>query len=249
MTAPKQAIVDEILHGYGTPIDGPLPAGIFPWTSERSTSTPIEQRIAEAEEMLADDDWIKNPETGVLEKKTKDGTLSLSFSISTGDAPELKAVAEKLRASWEAIGAKVDVLVFEPGDLNQNVIRPRKFEALLFGEVAGSDADVYPFWHSSERNDPGLNIAQYANSKVDKLLADARVSKDLEEREEDYKTFDEEIRSDVPAVFLYTPSFLYLLPDKVHRESLGALGTPQDRFLGIEDWYIETDKVWKLFVK
>ena len=143
----------------------------------------------------------------------------------------------------------MDVLVFETGDLNQNVIRPRKFEALLFGEVVGRDADVYPFWHSSERSDPGLNIALYANSKVDKLLESARVTSDPSERDSIYQSFNKEIKNDIPAVFLYTPSFLYLVPTDVQNINLGELSTSQDRFLGVRDWFLETNKVWEIFVK
>jgi len=248
LTAPRSEIVESVLHGYGTPIDGPLPALIFPWnTPFVSTSTP-EQRLVDAESILTKGGWTKNPKSGIFEKKTKGATLELSFSISTGDAPELKTVAEMLRSSWTKLGAKVDVLVFETGDLNQNVIRPRKFDALLFGEVVDRDADVYPFWHSSERNDPGLNIALYANSRVDKLLESARATTDEAERESLYKSFDKEVASDVPAVFLYTPSFLYLVPDGVQNIALGELSTTQDRFLGVRDWFIETNKVWKIFV-
>jgi peptide/nickel transport system substrate-binding protein len=134
-------------------------------------------------------------------------------------------------------------------DLNQNVIRPRSFDALLFGEVIGRDADVYPFWYSSERNDPGLNIAEYANSKVDKLLDTARQTKSDSVREQSYKSFVQEIKKDVPAVFLYTPSYLYVVPKKVQNISIGELSIPQDRFLGINNWYIETNKVWQLFIK
>ena len=249
LTAPKEDIVKDVLKGYGTVSDGPLPPGIFAFSGERSTTSPIESRRMVAVSILEKAGWKKNPQSGIFEKKTKDATIPLSLSISTGDAPELKAVAEKLKSSWTELGAKVEVLVFETGDLNQNVIRPRKFEALLFGEVVGRDADVYPFWHSSERNDPGLNIALYTNAKVDKLLADARTTKDENVRESDYRAFDREIRSDVPAVFLYTPSFLYLLPKDIKGIKLGSLSTPQDRFLGIRDWYIETNEVWKLFVK
>jgi len=249
LSAPKEAIVEDVLKGYGTPIDGPLPAGLFPFSGNRSTTTPVSERTKVALSILDKAGWKKNPQTGIFEKKTKDATLTLSFSISTGDAPELKAVAEKLRSAWNELGAKVDVLVFDTGDLNQNIIRPRKFDALLFGEVVGRDADVYPFWHSSERNDPGLNIALYANSKVDKLLTDARTATDASIRESDYKAFDQEIRSDLPAVFLYSPSFLYLVPNEVQHVVLGDLSTPQDRFLGVRNWYIETNKVWKLFVK
>jgi hypothetical protein len=65
----------------------------------------------------------------------------------------------------------VDVKIFDQGDLSQNVIRPRKYDALLFGEVIGRELDLFAFWHSSQRNDPGLNIALYANSTADKILS------------------------------------------------------------------------------
>ena len=70
-------------------------------------------------------------------------------------------------------------LIDVPGDLKQNVIRPRKYGSLLFGEVIGRDLDLFAFWHSSQRNDPGLNIAMYANPKADSLLETARASNRL----------------------------------------------------------------------
>jgi peptide/nickel transport system substrate-binding protein len=229
-------------------IDGPLPAGVYPWTSERKNVLSLEERVASAQKILAEAGWKPNAETGVLEKKSGSATISLSFSISTGDAPELRAVANELATSWSKLGAKIDILVFETGDLNQNVIRPRNFDALLFGEVVGRDADLYPFWHSSQRTDPGLNIARYANSRADKFLDDARSSSDRDTVEENYKSFTKELETDVPAVFLYTPSFLYIVPKKVEAVVLDSLTVSQDRFLGIRDWYIETNKVWKIFI-
>lgn len=248
MSAPREEIVKEVLSGYGTVIDSPLPPGLYPWVGQSRDNTPVADRIIAARELLLKNGWKVNEESGVLEKKSKTATLTLSFSISTGDTPELKAVAEKLRASWEQLGAKIEIQVYGTGDLNQNVIRPRRYDALLFGEVVGRDADLYPFWHSSQRNDPGLNIALYANSKVDKLLEDARSTTDASKREASYKAFDQELRNDLPAVFLYSPNFLYVVPEKLKAVSLGNLSTPQDRFLGIRDWYIETNRVWQIFI-
>jgi len=248
LTAPREEIIKDVFHGYATPIQSPLPPGLFDWSTYKPQTT-IEERFTQAEALLKKAGWVKNSQTGLLEKKSKKDILILSFSISTGDAPELKAVAEKLRIIWGKLGAKVDVRIFESGDLNQNVIRPRKFDTLLFGEIVGRDALMYPFWHSSERNDPGLNIALYANTKVDKLLEDARSTTIDSQRENDYKSFDKEIRNDVPAVFLYAPSFLYVVPKYVKAVALGELSSSQDRFLGIRNWYIETNKVWKIFVK
>jgi len=248
LASPKEKIVEEILNGYGFPIDSPLPAGTYEWASERlSTSTP-EERLESAKAILSKAGWKMSSSTGMLEKKSKTDTMTLSFSISTGDAPELQKVANTLAEDWRKLGAKVEILVFETGDLNQNIIRPRNFDALLFGEVIGRNADLYPFWHSSQRTDPGLNIALYANSRADTLLANARSAGDFDIIEKNYKAFAEEIETDVPAVFLYTPSFLYVVPEKVENVNLSSMTVSQDRFLGVRNWYIETDKVWKIFV-
>ncbi len=248
LTAPRTEIVQEVFDGFATPINSPLPAGLYPWTTYVASST-LAENLEAARLILANDGWKTNAETGKLEKKVGTDTMTLSFSISTGDAPELKEVANQLVAAWEQLGATVSILAFETGELNQSVIRPRVFDALLFGEMVGRDADLYPFWHSSQRTDPGLNIALYANSKADKLLEEARSAADQAEVEADDKAFVAEITKDVPAVFLYTPNFLYVLPEKVKSVAVGALLASQDRFAGIRDWYVETDKVWSIFLK
>jgi len=248
LASPKEDIVKNVLGGYATVIDSPMPAGIYPWANKSERGPSSEERLTTAKALLAKASWQANKDTGVLEKKIGNAIMPLSFSISTGDAPELQAVANELAIAWQKLGAKVQVLVFETGDLNQNVIRPRNFDALLFGEVVGRDADLYPFWHSSQRSDPGLNIALYANNRADKFLEEARKASQPETIEKNYKSFVEELKMDVPAVFLYTPSFLYVVPDKIKAIQLGSLTVSQDKFLGIRDWYIETDKVWKIFV-
>lgn len=247
LTAPKAEIVSEVLKGYGSAIDGPFPAGSL--ISDNATTTSRALRLELASSTLAKAGWVKNPNTGILEKKSKKDTLRLSFTLSTSDNPELEAVGKILKQAWEDMGAQVELAEFPAGDLNQNVLRPRRYEALLFGEVVGRDLDVYPFWDSSERNDPGLNIALYTNSKADSLLTDARSESDLKKRLALYENFDKIVHDDVPAVFLYSPDFLAVYPSSVQGLALSNLEVPQDRFLGISDWYIETNPVWTVFAK
>ncbi|NQV88235.1 MAG: hypothetical protein HQ402_01595, partial [Parcubacteria group bacterium] len=158
MTLNKNRIVKEVLKGYGVTIDSPIPQKDTPKTivdqSETSAST-TEAVFDEAKNLLQKAGWKLNEKTGLLEKKTKAETFSLKFSISTGDAPELVATAQIIKENWEKLGVSVDIKIFETSDLNQNIIRPRKYEALLFGEVIGHGLDLFPFWHSSQRNDPG----------------------------------------------------------------------------------------------
>ncbi len=251
----KTQIINEVLHGYGTEIDSPIPPGSIGYISnnkQQATETATTTKINltdKARTILIKDGWKPNKEDGVMEKKSKNGKLRLEFSLSTSDVPELKETASIIKKEWEKIGAKVEIKIFEAGDLNQNVIRPRKYEALLFGEIVGYDPDLFAFWHSSQRNDPGLNISLYANIEVDKLLEDARKTSNLERKILNYKKFQDEISTDIPAIFIYTPDFLYVLPKKIKGVEIGSITIPSERFLNVYDWFIETNKVWKFLIK
>lgn len=243
----KEAIVNSVLYGYGVPLYGPVPPLLSFKVADPAPS--IEARIAEGNALLDKAKWVRNATTGMREKSKGKETQKLSFSLLTSDVPELRESAELLKEMWGKIGVEVRVQIFESGDLNQNVIRPRKFDALLFGEIIGRDLDLFAFWHSSQRNDPGLNITMYTNSKVDKLLEEARKTTDGEKRIADYKTAVSAIQSDAPAVFLYSPEFMYVLPEKIKGFTLGRTTTQSERFLNVQNWYINTEKVWKIFTK
>ncbi len=240
----RQEILDQTLHSFGTQALSPIPQGLAKSTSINGTVS--ESSVADAQAILEKAGWKKNS-AGIYELKTKGKTETLAFTISTGDAPDLKQSAEIIKKQWEAISAKVDVNVFEMTDLNQTVIRPRKYDALFFGEVVGRELDLYAFWHSSQRNDPGLNISMYTNAKVDKLLEDSRVINDTDKRIAVYQQIEREILSDLPAVFVYSPDFIYILPKGVRGFSVGKIVLPSDRFADVEKWYMETDHVWSVF--
>jgi peptide/nickel transport system substrate-binding protein len=177
-------------------------------------------------------------------------TTPLSFSISTSETPELLRTAEIVTEEWRKMGVEANLRIFESrDDLSQNAIRPRKYDALLFGMVVRRGVDFYPFWHSSQRNDPGLNIALYANISVDRLLENSRTIFERDELEEINKKLEQEIASDIPAVFLYSPYFIYVIPEKVKNVNLGQIDSLEDRFSDIHEWYIRTNKIWKIFHK
>ena len=183
------------------------------------------------------------------DSKKKKTTSRIEFSISTGNAPELVRSAELIQEDLRALGMIVDVKTFESGNLSQVVIRPRKYDALLFGEIINHESDLFAFWHSSQRKDPGLNVAMYTNAKVDKILEDAFVTIKEEDRVKKYLQFQDEIRKDMPAVFIYSPSFIYAVSPELNNLSIENITSPGDRFLNSYLWYTKTDKVWKIFSK
>ncbi|MDD5050663.1 MAG: peptide ABC transporter substrate-binding protein [Candidatus Pacebacteria bacterium] len=253
MATNKDKIVHDVLLGFGRIIDGPIPPGALQNELDNAISTSTRKTngsdIDGANAVLENAGWKINPDTHIREKQNKKDTQVLSFSLATSNTPELKKTAEILKSDWEKIGVHVDIKVYEPGDLSQEVIRPRKYDALLFGEIVGRDLDLFAFWHSSQRNDPGLNIALYTNVKADKILEQIRTLSDDSQKMDLYAQFEAELVKDTPAIFLYAPDFIYIIPQKVRGFSMGEVTTPSERFLTVSKWYIDTDKVWKIFVK
>jgi peptide/nickel transport system substrate-binding protein len=243
VVAPRTEIINQTMRGFGVPINGPLPPNFI--NSETPYAPlPLEERRAEAARILDAAGW-RIGDDGVRRKDKQE----LSFSIATADTPELSTAADLLAAEWRLVGARVTVKVFSPGDLNVAAIRPREYDALLFGEVIGKSGDVYAFWHSSQRNDPGLNLALYTNAKVDKLLTDIRKEQDPEARQKLLTLFNETVQDEHPATFLFSPEFVYSMPTTVEGVDIGPLTTPSERFSSVHTWHREVERVWSIFTR
>jgi peptide/nickel transport system substrate-binding protein len=240
----RDQIVKDVLWGYGRAIDGPLPpllTGEAGASDDTTLTRSTSERIKDARELIESLGWELNAD-GIYEDE--EGRI-LSFSLSTSDTPELVRTAELLSESWRELGVNTAVKIFEAGDLNSNVIRPRNYDALLFGEIIDSELDLFAFWHSSQRLDPGLNVALYANIAADNLLEQTRTLSEKEARESLYSEFEKIIDEDMPAIFLYSPDFIYIVSPDIRGLELGWITTPGKRFLNIHEWYIERDLVWK----
>lgn len=247
----KETIVKDVLLGYGVVIDDPIPPNMINYQKlNKEENISHEEKIKKAQAILEKDGWKKGA-NGFLEKtiteKKKKKTTYLEFSISTGDVSELTKSALLIKQNLESLGMKVDVKTFEVNNLNQKVIRPRKYDALLFGQIINYESDLFAFWHSSQRKDPGLNVAMYTNAKVDKILEDAFITIDKKSRIKKYADFENEIKKDMPAVFLYSPDFIYVVSKDIQGFSMDHIITGGDRFLSSYLWYTQTDNIWKIF--
>ncbi|MDE2188446.1 MAG: peptide ABC transporter substrate-binding protein, partial [Patescibacteria group bacterium] len=242
----RQDIIDRVISGYGNPIDSPVITDTQ--TSQKltgSTTNSFDKNVALATSTLEKDGW-KLGSDGIYAKTISKKTQRLSFTITTADTPDLKTTAHLLASEWQSIGVSVTVNVLEYGDL-ENTIDSRQYDSLLFGEYVGNGLDLYAFWHSSQRNAPGLNIAGYVNSTADRELTSIRTATNSTDLKAALAAFDSTFKSDVPAIFIYEPDFIYVMDDKVQNVSIMSVSSPADRFNGIADWYIETDRIWPIF--
>lgn len=241
----REDIVKKTQGGFAVAIDSPILRSVSTTTASSSVAAPdvLKLDMQKAIDAMEKGGWKKNAD-GIYEKTSKASKVLLSIELVTVDTEDLKQTAELLKQSWSALGADVTVKVFEANDLYQNIIRTRKYDALLFGEFIGKDKDMYAFWHSSQRNYPGLNIAMYTNSIVDKLLDDLRNTRTESEKIKKYTALEAELYKDLPAVFLYVPEFIYAVPKTLNNVDLTGVTTPSDRWNTIDKWYIQTEKVW-----
>jgi len=265
----KQDIVDQVLGGYGSIVYNPIPEKIIkddgPKTAYSNTVIDEANLILEKAGWIKGSDGIRTkggPTTKTVTKKVNGKNVTqtvnvkattplvrLSFSLTTGDTPGLRKTTLLIKEQLAKLGAEVDISkVYETGPLNQ-LIRARSYEALFFGQIINHESDLYSFWHSSQRIDPGLNIAIYTNKKVDNLLESIQKTLDSSARISKYEELLDEFNNNVPAILIYSPKYLYSTSPYLNNVSLDYITIPSDRFLSIYTWSIDTDKVWKIFTK
>ncbi|OGZ17718.1 MAG: hypothetical protein A2Z78_00195 [Candidatus Nealsonbacteria bacterium RBG_13_36_15] len=200
--------------------------------------------------------WGFTEGTGIVSRTTREKLnevcvqtpkeiLPLKFSLVTVDQEELSLVADLIKKQWEALGIELELKKVSLSSLEQDFWKPRNYESLLFGKVIGLIPDLYPFWHSTQKRDPGLNLSLYDNKEVDKILEEVRQTLDKNERFEKYQILQNIIIKDAPAIFLYSPNYLYPVSDEIKGVKEKIIADPSKRFIDIEEWYIKTQRVWK----
>ncbi len=233
----REGMINEILGGWGKKAFFPILPGMTGYSDD------IDKRefdLEKAKKILEDKGW----EAGDDGIRSKDGTV-LEFTLITTEWEELVKTAQMVKDQWSQVGARVNVEILSISDIQQNYIRPREYESLLFGQVLGSEPDLYSFWHSEQKKDPGLNLSLFGGEETDTLIEEGRIEFNEEKRAEIYKEFQEKLNKEVPAVFLYQPDYIYPVNKKVKGIDMENLISPSTRFSQINDWYIRTKRVWK----
>ncbi|MEK7645718.1 MAG: ABC transporter substrate-binding protein [Patescibacteria group bacterium] len=237
----KQAIIDTIVAGKGSVVYSPLIENVLDVDQDFAKYTYDPSR---AKTILAADGWVSTDNAGFLLKGSGKNQARLTIHITTSTLPELVRIANIIRDQWSKVGVEIIVDTLATPQLQQ-IIKDRSYQSLLFGEILDLDPDPFSFWDSSQTQKLGLNLALYSNKTVDSLLGDARQSLDPSERAKKYDDFQKIVISDVPAVFLYNPFYLYPQTTNIHGANTIIIATPADRFANIEKWYVNTKRIWR----
>jgi len=221
LAIPRQELITEILKNQAFLLGGPFTPGFL------------------GEEFNLSPEYSPEKAKKIIEQLDED---QRKFTLSLPDNFELIRVANYLATCWKEIGISVELQILPLATLEKEIIQTRSYDALLFGEIIGQDPDLFSFWHSSQVTDPGLNLSAYQNKDLDELIERMRQDFNEEQRINDMKMIQEMFFEDKPALFLYNPFYLYVLPQKVKGNNTQYANIPSERFTDIENWYIYTKR-------
>lgn len=209
-----------------------------------STGTSSSAELAS--EILTAGGWTKT-EQGTWQHVDGDGSTPLSLSVSTASDETFNKLAEEIVQIWSEFGVDVQLEQFTQSDLVQTVIRERSFAVLLFGIDPGVSQDYYPFLHSSQVADPGINISQYANQTIDATLETLRTTNDPATRFAETETLRTVLVTDQPIIPLRQPIV-------IHKNNTNVVVTlpeygrsASDRFSLVHEWHTQPSALWSWF--
>jgi peptide/nickel transport system substrate-binding protein len=250
----RDTLVSQTLGGNGVADYGPIPpdAAYFASTTEPgfaaagagASSSPSSTSAEDfATSLLSQDGWAISSSTDFRAKMIGNTSVPLVVNLTVPDIDFLDQTADVLQTDWQAIGAQVNIATDTSEDIIATTITNRTYESLLFGNVLGPSSDLYSFWDSSQRFSPGLNLAIYDNPKVDALIEGARTDLDVASRTAQFAAAEQDIVNDNPAVFLYSPNYLYVTNKDIQGISPDLLVDPSDLAREQTGWYLNTARV------
>ena len=225
-------LIDSLLGGRAVRADSPIVTGTW---ANNPEFEPNGRDLTDARKRLEEAGWVLQDGTQV---RIRNG-VELRLTLLT-DRDSLRGrISSEIAGQLGEVGIAVTLAPEESTNLIRDFLIPRQYQAALFGWDPGLDPDPYPSWHSSQASDSGRNLAAYADEKADKLLEEARVTSNLDQRQQLYYAFQAVFRDDVPSVLLYHPRNSYFVTDEVKGIELGTLFSPSSRFRNVNEWRFE----------
>ena len=234
-TVDVDGMIDSLLGGQAVRANSPIVAGTWANNPELELNG---RDVADARNRLDEAGWALPDNAPV---RMRNG-VELRLTLLTDRDPIRGRISSEIAKELAEVGIAVTLAPEESTNLIRDFLIPRQYQAALFGWDPGLDPDPYPAWHSSQASDSGRNLAAYADEKADKLLEEARVTSNLDQRQQLYYAFQEVFRDDVPSVLLYHARDSYFVTEEIKGLQLGTLFSPSSRFRNVNEWSFEESR-------
>ncbi|MCL7457345.1 ABC transporter substrate-binding protein [Micromonospora sp. MSM11] len=201
----RAAMVTGLLGGAGEPAFGPVPP-----TSEFAEPSIVGKPAADPAAATAALDaagWKPGPD-GIRVRDGRQAAFALMYPATDSLRKEL---ALAVTADAKKVGIKIT-----PEGLTWDAITPRmKSDALVMGYGTPYDPDFvsYKLFGSAFAGQGFFNPGSYRSPVADKALQDGRANADPAARKAAYATFQKQLATDMPWVFLTYLQHTYVVKD------------------------------------
>ncbi len=212
----------------------------MPWQVgfARTLNLP-EYNLKQARETLEAAGWKQTDGKWIKENK------NLRLTLTSLDDPVQLAVADTIKSAWEELGVEVKLEAVSRYIFGKEVLQPRTFEVALFSFVTGRDPDPYPFWHSTQLDDPGVNLSSVRSRPLDSSLELGRATADEKTRLLNYVEFQKKFLEEVPGIILYSNPYIYVTAKRVRGMETKLVTAPADRFNDVTNWFVRSRLGWR----
>lgn len=201
----RQAIIDNLMMGTAQLATGPI-SPLMKWAYEPNVKQyPYDPE--KAKQLLDEAGWKVGPD-GIRRK----GDMKLSFSIEVDPHPVRQQIALVAKQSWEAIGAEVELEIYEYSVILQHARgNPPTFDTNPNWLITPPDPDISTYYMTGA----GGNTSEFSDPRVDELLTRGRATFDPEKRAAIYKELQKIIAEEAPVIYLYYPKEIRVMNEKV----------------------------------
>ncbi|MCG1020103.1 peptide-binding protein [Sutcliffiella horikoshii] len=201
----RELIVESVMDGDGEVAD--VPESPLSWAYDEDVPR-FEYDVEKAKAMLEEAGWTPGAD-GTLEK---DGQ-KFEFTLKTNQGNKVREdIAVVVQEQFAELGIKVTPEIMEWSAFLADVDPPAwNFDAIILGWALSTDPDPSGIFHSKEIAE-GLNFVGWSNEEADKLMDEANLTMDQDERAEKIQAINRIIAEEQPYTFLYYPNAHRAMP-------------------------------------
>lgn len=194
----RQAIVDYVMEGVGSPAAGMFPPEFY-WAN--SNIQPFSYDPEKAKSMLEQAGWKDSDGDGILDKNREKFSITL---VTYPERAELPPTAEVIQDQLKDTGIEVEIVVVD-NDSSTALREKGDYDMYLMGRgllfVPDPDEVMMTDYHSS-RKDNEYGGYKWSNARVDELIDQARKTNDMAERKKLYDEVQQIVVDEAPVSYL-----------------------------------------------
>ena len=228
----REAIVRDILYGYGTVANVPYQPDF--WANPKEGLNTYKYNPQKAIELLEEAGWKYRKDEKQMYKNGKPVAFTLKYYSGN---KQVESMAPFIQQSLREIGIPVDLQISEYSTMLADM-KSGDFELYIAAHKNGVAGDMKMQYNSAYAPPNGTNYSRFSNSRVDELSEQGIRLLSIEDRKPIYYEISKILNEELPIVYLYHWHQGMAINGKLK----GVQVTPNS-LLGInyqtEKWYFE----------